>query len=80
MRNRGEQSPTQWQGSPLERKPKSTEAPRYGRVSGRRPISRKAHHHDAVPAWPSILAARRNEQSRGAVMFTLGVDYDVFPI
>jgi len=38
MTNRGEQIPTQWQGSPLARKPKSTAAPGCGRVSGRRPI------------------------------------------
>jgi len=38
MTNRGEQSPAQWQGSPLERKPKSAAVLGRGRV-----IWRAAH-------------------------------------
>jgi hypothetical protein len=38
MTNRGEHSPTQWQGSPLARTPNSTAAPSCGRVSGQRPM------------------------------------------
>jgi len=49
MTNRGEQNPTQWQGSPLARKPKLTAAPGCGRVSGRRPMP---NHEKPITMMP----------------------------
>ena len=63
MTNRGEQIPTEWQGSPLAWKPKPAAAPGCGRVSGRRPmqnhekpitvllLARLAEHTGSTAEW-----------------------------
>ena len=64
MTNRGEQSPAQWQGSPLERKPKSAAA-----------LGRGAR--DLASGSPGCNGGKSRVEE---MMSMPGVDYEVLPI